>query len=129
MIHLLLNTPADAVVIGLNDDELVAKMAEGIPLIDIRRPYEWEETGVIEGSHLITFFDDRNKYDLDVWLAAFDKITDRDKPFILICRHGIRTGKLGRFLDGREDFRQVFHHQQGITRWIEGGHPVRDIEL
>ena len=124
MMHLLLNTPARAKVENLSNDQLTAMAAEGVPLIDIRREEEWEETGVIAGSHLITFFRDRDKYDLDVWLAELDKVADRKKPFVLICRHGIRTARLGRYLDGREDFGNVHHLQHGITGWIEAGRPV-----
>lgn len=125
MIHLLFNTPKWAKVENLSDDQLAASCREGVPLIDIRREDEWEETGVIEGSHLITFFREKDKYDLDGWLAEFDKVADRDKPFILVCRHGIRTAKLGRFLDGRQDFSNVHHLQLGISAWIEAGRPVR----
>ncbi|MCK9997505.1 MAG: rhodanese-like domain-containing protein [Candidatus Krumholzibacteria bacterium] len=128
MIHLLLNTPPGATVGDLTDDQLIDMAAAGAPLIDIRRAPEWEETGVIEGSHLITFFEERNKYDLDAWLAAFDKVAGRDKPFILICRHGIRTRKLGRFLDGRQDFRYIHHLQHGITGWILADHPTERID-
>lgn len=124
MVDLQLNTPAEATVGDLTNDQLIDMAAAGIPLIDIRRAPEWEETGVIEGSHPITFFDDRNKYDLDAWLAAFDKVADRDKPFILICRHGIRTRMLGRYLDGRQDFRQVHHLELGISGWILADRPV-----
>lgn len=124
MIHLLLNTPAWAKVENLSNDQLSGLAAEGVPVIDIRREEEWEETGVIAGSHLITFFRERDKYDLDGWLVELDKVADRDKPFVLVCRHGIRTAKLGRFLDGREDFSHVHHLQHGITGWIEAGRPV-----
>jgi rhodanese-related sulfurtransferase len=124
LIHLLLNTPPDAVVGELTDEQLAAMAATGAPLIDIRRPSEWEETGVIEGSHLLTFFDERNNYDLDAWLTAFDMVADRNESFILICRHGIRTRKLGRFLDGRPDFLQVNHLERGISGWIEADRPV-----
>ncbi len=127
MIDLLLNTPDWAKVKNLSNAQLAAMAAmagEGVPLIDIRREMEWEQTGVIEGSHLITFFHERDKYDLDGWLAGFDKVAGRDKPFILVCRHGIRTAKLGRFLDGRQDFSQVHHLQYGISAWIEAGRPV-----
>ena len=127
MIFLLLNTPGDAIVEDLSNDRLAALAADGITLIDIRRPDEWEETGVIDGSHLLTFFDDRNKYDLDHWLLEFDKVAERNEPFILICRHGIRTGKLGRYLNGRADFGRVLHLQQGITEWIEAGCPITEI--
>ncbi len=128
MINLLLNTPHAATVGDLIDDQLIDMAAAGVPLIDIRREFEWEETGVIAGSHLITFFDERNKYDLDAWLTAFDKVADRDKPFILICRQGIRTRKLGRFLDGRQDFRDVHHLQLGIAGWILAGRPTEPID-
>jgi len=124
MIHLLLNTPPWAVVGELTDEQLSAMAAAGVPLIDIRRSGEWEVTGVIEGSHLLTFFDERYNYDLDAWLTAFDKVACRSEPFILICRQGIRTRKLGRFLDGRPDFRQVNHLERGISGWIEAGRPV-----
>ncbi len=124
VIYLLLNTPPGAVVGDLTDEQLVTLAAGGAPLIDIRRQTEWTQTGIIEGSHLLTFFDERYKYDLDAWLTAFDKVADRNEPFILICRQGIRTRKLGRFLDGRSDFRQVNHLQRGISGWIEAGRPV-----
>lgn len=128
MIYLLLNTPREATVGDLTDGQLIDMAAAGVPLVDIRRAFEWEETGVIAGSHLITFFDERNKYDLDAWLTAFDKVADRDKPFILICRQGIRTRKLGRFLDGRQDFRDVHHLQLGIASWILAGRPTEPID-
>jgi rhodanese-related sulfurtransferase len=128
VIYLLLNTPREATVGDLTDGQLIDMAAAGVPLVDIRRAFEWEETGVIAGSHLITFFDEWNKYDLDAWLTAFDKVADRDKPFILICRQGIRTRKLGRFLDGRLDFRDVHHLQLGIASWILAGRPTEPID-
>ena len=127
LIFLLLNTPRDAVVEDLSNDQLAALAGQGVPLMDIRRPEEWEETGVIEGSHRLTFFDDRNKYDLDRWLLEFDKVADRKEPFILVCRHGVRTEKLGRYLNGRPDFGRVYHLQRGITDWVESGKPTRGV--
>jgi rhodanese-related sulfurtransferase len=124
MIYLMLNTPPGAVVENLTDDQLTEMAAAGVPLIDIRRRQEWEETGVIEGSRLLTFFDDWYKYDLDAWLIEFDKVADRAEPFILICRRGIRTDKLGRYLDGRPDFRHVCHLQHGISGWLKAGRKV-----
>jgi len=121
LINLLLNTPPGAVVVNLSNEDLEARVAARTPVIDIRRFYEWEETGVVEGSHLITFFDERDKYDLDAWLEAFDKVAIRDQPFVLICRMGIRTAKLGRYLNGREDFGIVLHLHHGITGWMESG--------
>jgi len=118
------STPPGAALKDLDNDQLATMKAGGVPVIDIRRPAEGELTGVIEGSCLLPFFDERNNYDLDAWLAAFDKIADRDKPFILVCRHGVRTSHLGRYLDGRPDFSHVCHLRNGIAGWIEEGRPV-----
>ena len=74
MIFLLHNTPQDAFVEDLSNDQLAALVSEGVPLVDIRRQGEWEETGIVAGSQLLTFFDERNKYDLDLWLEQFDKV-------------------------------------------------------
>jgi rhodanese-related sulfurtransferase len=110
----------------LSNQQLALLLTEGIPLIDIRRPLEWEETGIIDGSRRLAFFDDRNNYDLDLWLEGFDKLADRKIPFILICGHGVRTGNLGSYLEGRPDFGRVLHLQYGIAGWIESGLPVID---
>ena len=42
-------------------DKLKLLMSEGVPLIDIRTAKEWQETGVIKDSHLITFFNESGK--------------------------------------------------------------------
>lgn len=110
----------------LSNQQLASLAAEGVPLIDIRRPLEWEVTGIIEGSFRLAFFDDRNNYDLDLWLEGFDKVADRKMPFILICGHGVRTGNLGRYLEERPDFGPVLHLQHGIAGWIESGLPVSE---
>ena len=36
-------------------------ISEGVPLIDIRTPGEWSETGIIEGSYQITFFNEKGE--------------------------------------------------------------------
>jgi len=41
---------------NVSNAELEAKLKKDIPIIDIRLPEEWRETGVIKGSHRITFF-------------------------------------------------------------------------
>jgi rhodanese-related sulfurtransferase len=109
---------------NLGGEEVQAMAAEGVPVVDIRRPEEWALTGVIAGSHLITFFDERNEYDIDTWLAALAQVTTRDEPFILVCRMGVRTEVVGRYLAGTLKFSGVYHLQHGINSWIGHGHPV-----
>lgn len=108
----------------LDTRELADAVAQGVPIIDIRTPQEWRETGVIEGSHLLTFFDEQGRYDLQSWLSELDRIVDADEPFALICRTGRRSGMLGHFLAQQLDRGGVHHAADGMRGWIVGGRPV-----
>jgi rhodanese-related sulfurtransferase len=99
-------------------------MDENVPIIDIRRPDEWKSTGVIKGSHLLTFFDDKGDYDLDKWLQNLDKIVKKDQKFVLVCRSGNRTGQVTQFLDTQLHYTKVNHLKKGIKRWIGAGDQV-----
>jgi len=44
----------------------------GIKIIDIRTKPEWIETGIIKGSILITFFDEKGQYDAAKFLSQLD---------------------------------------------------------
>ena len=90
---------------------------DGVPIIDIRTPIEWSETGIIEGSHLITFFNKKGEVNLGQWLFEFDKIADKQKPFILICRSGRRTGVVSKYLNKNFDFVKIYDAADGINGW------------
>ena len=75
-----------AEVIKVNNSEIIELMKKGVPIVDIRRANEWADTGVIDSSILLTFFDKDGKYNFDLWLSTLDKFIDVDKPFIIICR-------------------------------------------
>ena len=49
--------PLHADVIHVDSAGLQRLRTEGVTVIDVRRAEEWSKTGVIEGSHLLTFFD------------------------------------------------------------------------
>ena len=116
--------PLRAEVVNIDNQELEALLAQGVPVIDIRRADEWRQTGVIEGSHLHTFFDQRGRYDLAAWLEKLQAIAGKEDPFILICRTGNRTGILSRFLDQKLGYKKVYNVRRGITDWIRQGNPV-----
>ena len=70
-----------------------------IPIIDIRRLDEWKKYGVIEGSHKLTFFDGKGKYNINKWMDDFSKIvTDKNQEFVLVCAHANRTKVVANFL-------------------------------
>ncbi len=99
--------------------KLQASISKGTPIIDIRRLEEWNSTGVIKTSHKIPFFDSSGKYDIKDWMSKFEKIVkDKNQPFILVCRSGNRTGKVGTFLDEQMKYKNVYHLKGGMKNWL-----------
>lgn len=124
---LLLSLSAAAVqaeVTHINNEKTSELLADGIPLIDVRMKSEWEQTGIVEGSHLLTFFDEKGNYDIKKWTAALEKIAGKDKPFMLICAVGGRTGNISQFLDKKLGFSKVHNVEKGIMHWISSKQPV-----
>jgi rhodanese-related sulfurtransferase len=70
------------------------------PIIDIRTEGEWYQTGILQGCHTLTFFDEMGRYDVDSFLKQLHKIIGEDKKrkFLLICRTGSRTGQIANYL-------------------------------
>ena len=125
-ILILGSMPLHADVIHVDSAGLERLRADGVPVIDVRRSDEWGKTGVIEGSHLLTFFDKKGRYDLDRWLPALAAIAESDQPVALICRSGKRSGKVARMLDEQLGYRHVYTAGDGILGWIEEGRDTVD---
>ena len=95
---------------------------EGVKIVDIRTPSEWNETGVIENSHKLMFFDPMGGCDEKKWLDELSEIIfSKDEPLILICRRGNRTREVGNFLLNQVGYKNIYHTKDGITGWIEEG--------
>jgi rhodanese-related sulfurtransferase len=69
-----------------------------IPIIDIRTPAEWKETGLLKGAIPIMFFNERGGYNVNAFLKKLNQKVDTSKPFALICRTGSRTSMVSAFL-------------------------------
>ena len=108
---------------NLNNGQLQTMLSQGALIYDIRRPDEWHQTGVIEGSQLLTFVDASGKVKPD-FLNQFTEAIGEDYPVILICRTGNRTDVLARHLVEQMGFTQVYNVRDGISRWIRDGRPV-----
>jgi rhodanese-related sulfurtransferase len=107
-----------------NTTQLQIMLEQNIPIYDIRRPEEWRQTGVIEGSKLLTFVDGDGQLKPD-FLNQFTAATGKHDPVILICRTGSRTSTLARYLVDVMGYTQVFNVRHGITRWISDDKPVK----
>lgn len=105
--------------------EVQDAMKRNVPVIDIRRLDEWRRFGIIEGSHKITFFDGRGKYNPSKWMYEFTKIvTDKNQEFILVCAHANRTKVVVKFLQ-EAGYTNAHDLKGGINYgWIDKGLPT-----
>ncbi|NPA65583.1 MAG: rhodanese-like domain-containing protein [Epsilonproteobacteria bacterium] len=71
---------------------------QNIPIVDIRTPPEWKQTGILKGAIPIMFFDERGNYDIRGFLQKLNEKVDTKKPFAIICHTGNRTSMLAPFL-------------------------------
>ena len=108
---------------NLDNGQFKAMLEQGVPVYDVRRPEEWRETGVVEGSQRLTFVSADGRM-LPDFLPRFTQAVGKDDPVILICRTGNRTDVLGRYLVEKLGYTRVYNVRDGITRWISNGLPV-----
>lgn len=69
-----------------------------IPIVDIRTPGEWKETGIVKNSIPIMFFNEEGAYDVNAFLTELNAKVDTKKQFAIICRTGSRTAVIADFL-------------------------------
>ena len=86
----------------------------GTPIVDIRTPGEWKETGLLKGSIPIMLFDERGNYNLKLFLEQLNSAVDTTKPFAIICRTGSRTEVLANFLSKKLNY-SVINITNGIV--------------
>lgn len=125
---LLAASAAQAEIIDVNNQELISLMATQVPLVDIRTPGEWRQTGVVAGSHLIMFADEKRQIDPEGFKQQMSRVTSADQPVILICRSGSRTLAAAKILDGVNPERKIYNVKEGINGWIRARQPVIPME-
>jgi len=115
---------AQAEIIDIDNAQLDKLSKSGVPVIDIRLQSEWEETGIVSGSKLLTFFDEKGKADAPAWLEKIKPIAKPNEPVIVICRSGNRTKAVSQFLSQQAGYSKVYNVKAGIKGWIASGGPV-----
>ena len=69
-----------------------------VPIVDIRTPPEWKETGLLQGAIPIMFFNQRGDYNIKTFLKELNAKVDTKKPFAIICHTGNRTSMIAPWL-------------------------------
>ena len=115
---LVASAPLRAEVTNVDTAGLEQLRERGVPVIDLRTPEEWSHTGVIEGTHLVTFADAGGHYDVDGWASRLAAIAAPDEPVALICWSGRRSSIAGRILGRQFGYQNVFNVFGGMKQWI-----------
>ena len=117
IVGLLIVKFAFAEVIDVDDQEMIKLSNLNIPIVDVRRSSEWDQTGVIPNSILLTFFDEEGNYNFDKWFEKLQLEINVADPIILICRSGQRSKVVANMID--EKFNSIIYNSQsGINSWI-----------
>lgn len=110
-------------ITDVGQDAVGSLRAEGATIVDVRRADEWQATGVIPGSILITAFDRDGRFNPD-FLAQFEAQIPRSTPVVVVCRSGNRSAKVAQLLAGREGYTTIYNLTGGMIDWIGKGNPV-----
>jgi rhodanese-related sulfurtransferase len=109
---------AFAEIVDVNNEQITELSNSNIPIVDVRRSSEWEQTGVIPNSILLTFFDKEGDYNYHQWYEKLRLEIDESKPIILICRSGKRSKIIAQIMN--ENFDHVIYNaKRGIISWID----------
>ena len=114
---------ARAEVIDIDNAELAQLLKSGVTVIDIRTRPEWEETGIVPGSKLLTYFDERGRAD-PAWLEKLKPMARPGDPIVVICRSGNRTRPVSQLLSQQGGQTTVYNVKKGIKGWIGSGGAV-----
>ena len=109
---------AFADIVDVNNKQIIELSKNNIPIVDIRRSAEWDQTGVVPKSILLTFFDKEGNYNYDEWYEKLRLKIDEGKPIILICRTGRRTKVIAKMMEIKKFDNVIYNAKSGITSWI-----------
>lgn len=88
---------------------------ESTLVVDIRRPEEWVQTGVVEGAVLVTYTD------AESFVARIAPMLEPGQSLALICRSGNRTSRAAREIAAKLD-NPVIDIAGGMLRVVAEGY-------
>ena len=111
-------TSISAQTLDINNDEINELMNNNVPIVDIRTSDEWNQTGIVPNSVLLTFFKKDGSHDFEAWYKKLGYLIDINRPFILICRSGRRTKLVSKMLNNYSDM-TIYNAEKGINSWLQ----------
>ena len=119
LFFLVNSTQLFAEIYEVNNEKIEMLLENSVPLIDIRTEGEWRETGVINNSYLLTFFDKDGNYNFKKWMIEVEGIADENGPVIIMCRSGRRSSIVANMMIKGNSEYLIYHATNGIKSWME----------
>ncbi len=111
-----------ATIKDINTEQLLELQQQGAIVIDVRTPKEWDATGIIPGAKKAMYFNQQMQPVEDEFLKEINAITNEtDKPVVLYCRSGGRSGKAAKLLAEQSGLKAIYSLDGGITKWLAEG--------
>jgi len=108
---------------NVGNGQLKELLARGVKIVDVRRAEEWRQTGVVEGSKLVTAFNEQGQFDQS-FIKAFRDFASPEDEVILIGGTGSRSSVMAQALSDQIGYKKVFNVTGGIVKWVEEGNDV-----
>ena len=119
----------EPITLGQANPEMFKRaQMDGAIIIDIRRPDEWMDTGVIEGALTITAFRQNGTLHPEFQEKFLKIIPSQTTPIMLYCHIGGRTANLGNALINQLGYTNVSHLTDGIAGWLADGNKIVNFE-
>lgn len=119
----LVSTLALAEIHNIDNAELLRLQEKGVPVVDIRTPEEWRDTGVIKGARLMTY-SFSGGFDKAAWLKQVQQVAKPGEPVILVCRSGRRSAAVADYLESQPTKRKIYNASGGMNDWKSSGRAV-----
>ncbi|OFX14816.1 MAG: hypothetical protein A2516_04655 [Alphaproteobacteria bacterium RIFOXYD12_FULL_60_8] len=107
----------------IGNDDLKAWKAKGAKIIDLRRPLEAQESGVIDGSRLIPAFTESGRLYPD-FVETFTKAIKPEDTVVLVCRSGNRSRRIATWLAEEKGYGNVANLADGVLGWTAAKLPL-----
>lgn len=108
---------------NIGPERLKELKARGAVIVDLRRPDEWDETGIIEGSRRLTAFDEGGRF-VPGFSDKLARIVPKDRDLVLVCQRGNRSSAIANLLTGKLGYTKVHNLTEGLAKWIAEGNPT-----
>jgi len=108
---------------NIGNEELKELMKQGVPVVDIRTPAEWQQTGVVEGAKLLPFVMPDGRIN-PKFIPDLAKIAGPKDKVVLICRSGNRSHNAAEGLSSRFAYEGIYNVQHGMNLWLRENNPV-----